>query len=217
MVPWGFSDSLNKRFVRLNALDDHLVAQHLVQIQRVDPLRVEARQHLINHDQDVHALLGRLLDSQVGPLVRQPVGDIGLERRPRRQRELHAETLVVVGNDLLKCLLLDKRPVDLLLLVVDRRIHEHRRHQFGRRLLEQMVVIERLGDGMGWRKSRGTCRSGSRWASASRCRPPPVADARSRRAGQPCRTGFPALGSQRRGSGCPSRRGRGAMGISSMI
>ena len=118
-------------------LDDHLVAQHLVQIQRVDPLRVEARQHLINHDQDVHALLGRLLDSHVGPLVRQPVGDIGLERRPRRQRELHAETLVVVGNDLLKCLLLDKRSVDLLLLVVDRRIHEHRRHQFGRRLLNR--------------------------------------------------------------------------------
>ena len=62
--------------------------------------------------------------------------------------EFPVEALVVVVDNLLQRLLLDEGPINLLLLVVDGGINEHRRHQLGRHLLEQMVVIDGLRDGM---------------------------------------------------------------------
>ena len=64
-------------------LDNHLIAQDLIQIQGIDPLRVEASQHLVHHNENIEPLLGLLLDAQMGPFVSQPVGHIGLESRPR--------------------------------------------------------------------------------------------------------------------------------------
>jgi len=38
-------------------LDDVLVFHHLIHIERIDPLRVEAGKHLIHHDEEVQLLL----------------------------------------------------------------------------------------------------------------------------------------------------------------
>ena len=43
-------------------LNDVLVIDDLVEIQRVDPLGIEARQHLVDHDQQIDPLLTMLVD-----------------------------------------------------------------------------------------------------------------------------------------------------------
>ena len=43
-------------------LNDVLVIDDFVEIQRVDPLGIEARQHLVDHDQQIDPLLTMLVD-----------------------------------------------------------------------------------------------------------------------------------------------------------
>ena len=42
-------------------LDNVLVVDDFVEIQRVDPLGIEARQHLVDHDQQINPLLTMLI------------------------------------------------------------------------------------------------------------------------------------------------------------
>ena len=79
-------------------LDDALVVDDLVEVQRVHPLRVEAREHLVDHDEDVYPLVAVRIDVQIGLLVGEPRRDILLHARPRRYGELLAVGLVVIAN-----------------------------------------------------------------------------------------------------------------------
>ena len=50
-------------------LDDALVVDDLVEIERVEPLGVEAREHLVHHDEQVDAALAVGVDVDVGLLM----------------------------------------------------------------------------------------------------------------------------------------------------
>ena len=64
-------------------LDQTLILQDLVQVERTHPLGVKAREHLVHHDQQVEPLVGMALYADVGPLVGQPRRNVLLEPRVR--------------------------------------------------------------------------------------------------------------------------------------
>lgn len=125
------------------SLNQIFIGEHLVQIQRIQPLRVEAREHLIHHDEQVDLLLRLPVDGFIGPLVRQPGGDILLEpHRHVRHAVILAVPVVVVHDDLPDGLLLGDGRLDAIRVGVKERRHlELRSHG-----LEMPVILHRLGN-----------------------------------------------------------------------
>ena len=124
-------------------LNDVLVIDDFVEIQRVDPLGIEARQHLVDHDQQIDPLLTMLVDRQIWPLVGKSRRDVLLHLRPCGDDEILAEQFVVVADDLLKRVPFENRAVGVIDVGVEQRGHMHLR----RTLLEQAIIVDRLGNG----------------------------------------------------------------------
>ena len=124
-------------------LDDVLIVDDFVEVQRVDPLGVETCQHLINHDQQIQPFLTVLVDRQVWTLVGKPRGDVFLHLRPCGDDEILVEQFVVIADDFLKRILLEDCAVGIVDVGVEQRGHVHLRSTF----LEQMVIADRLGNG----------------------------------------------------------------------
>ena len=124
-------------------LDDVLIVDDLVEVQRVDPLGIETCQHLINHNQQIQPLLTVLVDRQVRTLVGKPRGDVLLHLRPCGDDEILVEQFVVIADDFLKRILLEDCAVGIVDVGVEQRGHVHLRSTF----LEQMVIADRLGNG----------------------------------------------------------------------
>ena len=124
-------------------LDNVLVVDDLVEIQRVDPLGIEARQHLVDHDQQINPLLTMLVDGQVRSFVGKSRRDVLLHLRPCGDDEILAEQFVVIADDLLKRVPFENRAVGVIDIGVEQRGHMHLR----RTLLEQAVIADRLGNG----------------------------------------------------------------------
>ena len=124
-------------------LDDVLIVDDFVEVQRVDPLGVETCQHLINHDQQIQPFLTVLVDRQVWTLVGKPRRDVLLHLRPCGDDEILVEQFVVIADDFLKRILLEDCAVGIVDVGVEQRGHVHLRSTF----LEQMVIADRLGNG----------------------------------------------------------------------
>ena len=124
-------------------LDDVLVVDYLVEVERVKPFGVEAREHLINHDEQVDAGITVGVDVGVGFLVGQTSRDILLHGGPCGDSELLAVCLVIVFYELDQSVFL-YRGADV---VVDARVEKGSHLHLRGALLEGSVVVDRLWDG----------------------------------------------------------------------
>ena len=124
-------------------LDDALVVDDLVEVERVEPLGVEACKHLVYHDEQVDATLAVGVDVDVGLLMGKARRDVLLHGGPGGNGELLAICFVVI---------LDKFDQGILLysgtdVIVDARVKKRRHLHLRRLLLEGAVVVNRLRDG----------------------------------------------------------------------
>ena len=77
-------------------LDDTLVVDDLVEVERIEPLGVEARKHLVHHDEQVDTTLAVGVDVDVGLLMGKARRDVLLHGRPGGNGELLAICFVVI-------------------------------------------------------------------------------------------------------------------------
>ena len=116
-------------------------------VQRVHPFRIEAGQHLVDHDQQVELLarLGR--DALVGPLVGKAGGQVGLEVRVRAQVELLPVGGVVVSQDFNEARRLERGVGAAAgIVVADLRVKQRGDVQLRALCLQQPVVGDGLRD-----------------------------------------------------------------------
>ena len=124
-------------------LDDALVVDDLVEVERVEPFGVEAREHLVHYDEQVDARVAVGVDVDVGLLVRQARRDVLFHGGPCRDGELLAVCFVVVFNELDQGIFLHRRAGVVVNARVEKGGHLHLR----RLHLKGVVVVDRLGDG----------------------------------------------------------------------
>ena len=124
-----------------------LVFQHLVEVERVDPLGVEARKHLINDDEQVYLLLRMPLDAHVGLLVGEARRHVALEGRVLRDAVALrlAKRRRITLEHLDQAILL----VDGTAVVVDVGVEERRHLELWVLVAEDAVVGDGLGDAAG--------------------------------------------------------------------
>ena len=124
-------------------LDDALVVDDLVEVERVEPFGVEAREHLVHYDEQVDARVAVGVDVDVGLLVRQARRDVLLHGGPCRDGELLTVCLVVVFYELDQGIFLHCRAGVVINARVEKGGHLHLRGAF----LEGSVIVDRLRDG----------------------------------------------------------------------
>ena len=124
-------------------MDDALVVDDLVEIERVEPFGVEAREHLVHYDEQVDAGVAVGVDVDVGLLVRQARRDVLLHGGPCRDGELLTVCLVVVFYELDQGIFLHCRAGVVINVRVEKGGHLHLRGAF----LEGSVIVDRLRDG----------------------------------------------------------------------
>lgn len=130
-----------------NRLDQRVGLHDLVHVEDVEVDRVEARQQLVDDDDEVQALIGVLADMLVGLLVGESGRQIALEMlvvRVRLAVELCLELLVVASDDCDEPFFLVD---DARCILVDIRVKERRDVKAWCRLLEELPVGIGLGDG----------------------------------------------------------------------
>ena len=124
-------------------LDDALVVDDLVEVERVEPFGVEAREHLVHYDEQVDTRVAVGVDVDVGLLVRQARRDVLLHGGPGGDGELLAVCLVVVFYELDQGIFLHRRAGFVVNARVEKGGHLHLRGAF----LEGSVIVDRLRDG----------------------------------------------------------------------
>ena len=132
-------------------LDEALVLQHLVEVERVDPFGVEARQHLVHDDEDVELLLRVPLDSHIWLLVREPRGHVPLECGVSGNGIVLARVELRVALEyLVKALLLEDRAGGVVgVVVADVGVEERGHLEMRGFVAEHTIVRDGLGDARG--------------------------------------------------------------------
>ena len=125
-------------------LDDVFVFDHLVEVERVEPFGVEAREHLLHHDEQVNAGIAVGVDVDVGLLVRQTRRDVLFHGGPRGNGEFLAIGLVVVFYEFNQSVFFHRGAR----AVVDVRVEKGGHFHLGRTFLEGSVIVDCLGDGV---------------------------------------------------------------------
>ena len=141
-------------------LNQPFVLQHLIQIQRVDPLGIKSRQHLIHHDQQVDLFFRGALHPLIRRFVRKTSRNVLFHFGKGGDAKLLPIPGIVIFDDLLQSLFFG----DPGAIVVNVRVKEYGHFQPRSRRLETSIVLNGFRDA-------GSCKNGVELAKPAQCFP----------------------------------------------
>ena len=121
-------------------LDDVFILHHFIHIERVDPLRVETREHLIDHNKEVQLCLR--FEVAIGLFVGKSERYVYLILCIGGQRVVHSEECFIPFEYLHQAIFFDGHSLH----IVDARVEERRNFEFWTFFSEQTIVGYCLGN-----------------------------------------------------------------------
>ena len=124
------------------SLNDVLVIDDFVQIERVNPFRVEARKHLIDNNEQIDSLVAFCVDCGIGCFVGKSGRNVFLHVRPGGNRILLAIRRVIIANYLNQSVLF----YSCTTVVVYARVEQRSDFQLRSTHLNTPIIANRLRD-----------------------------------------------------------------------
>ena len=126
-------------------LNNVFVPHQFIEVKRIDPFRIEPRQHLVYYDQQIDLLLRITLDPHICLFVRQSQRNVFFESLISRYRKFLVVTLIIVFQHFNNGVLFQR----CAFVVVDILIEQCRYVQTCFFRFEKTVIRNRFGNAVG--------------------------------------------------------------------